>query len=156
MTALMTRLYRDPFFSTFGVMDELLNRMLGNGTWQRTWSPPVDVRELDDHYLVTIDLPGVEPESVSIEVENDVLTVKGERPHVEEGEAFRLERPFGPFVRSLALPKGCDVDGVKADYRNGVVEIRVPKPAAQRARKIQLASGEKKAITEKIAEKLAA
>ncbi|HWQ23412.1 MAG TPA: Hsp20/alpha crystallin family protein [Gaiellaceae bacterium] len=151
MTALATRVLRDPFFSTFGIMDELLNRMLGNGSGQRTWMPAVDVRELDEHYLVTVDLPGVDPDSVSIEVEGDVLTISGERPHVEDGQAYRLERPSGPFVRSLALPKGCDVDNVVADYRNGVVEIRIPKPAEQRPKKIALTTGEKKAITEKIA-----
>lgn len=142
---------RDPF-STFGVFDELMNRMLGNGGGgQRAWAPPVDVRELDEHYLVTIDLPGVDPDTVSIEVENDVLTVTGERQRPDEGQVFRTERPYGPFVRSLALPKGCDLDNVVADYKLGIVEIRVPKPAAQRAKKIPLSAGEQKAITEKVA-----
>lgn len=156
MTALTTHVLRDPFFSTFGIMDELLSRMLGNGSGQRMWTPAMDVRELDEHYVVAFDLPGVDPDSVSIEVENDVLTISGERPRVEEGEAFRRERPYGRFVRSLSLPQGCKVDDVVASYENGVVEIRIPKPAERRPKKIALTTGEKKAITQKIAEKLAA
>jgi len=151
MTPFTSGWLRDPF-STFGFMDELMNRMLGgNGNGQRSWAPPVDVRELDEHYLVTVDLPGIDPDTVSIEVENDVLTVSGERPRSEEGQAYRIERPYGPFVRSLALPKGCDLDNVVADYRHGIVEIRIPKPAQHRPKKIALTSGEQKAITEKVA-----
>ncbi|HXG75009.1 MAG TPA: Hsp20/alpha crystallin family protein [Gaiellaceae bacterium] len=144
---------RDPFFSAFGMIDELLSRMVGNGHVRRAWAPPVDVRELDEHYLVTVDLPGVDPEAVSIEVEGDVLTIAGERPQAGDGDVYRSERPYGRFVRSLALPKGCDVDAVVASYHNGVVEIRVPKPATQRPKKIALTT-EQKAIaqpTEKLA-----
>jgi HSP20 family protein len=141
---------RDPL-TTLGFMDELMNRMLANGSERRSWAPPVDVLEYDEHYLVTIDLPGVDPESVSIEVENDVLTVSGERQRPEQGQIFRSERPVGPFVRSLALPKGCDLENVVADYKLGIVEIRVPKPAERRPRKIALTADEKKAISEKVA-----
>lgn len=148
-TTLMDGWTREPF-STFGFMDELMNRMLASGSEQRSWAPPVDVLEHDEHYLVTIDLPGVDPDTVSIEVENDVLTVSGERQRPEQGQVFRSERPYGPFVRSLALPKGCDLENVVADYRLGIVEIRVPKPAEQCPRKISLTGGSK-AISEKVA-----
>ncbi|HXF97747.1 MAG TPA: Hsp20/alpha crystallin family protein [Gaiellaceae bacterium] len=148
---LATGLIRDPFFSTFAVMDELLNRMLGDGSSRRTWAPALDVRELDDAYVVALDVPGVDPGSISVEVENDVLTVSGERPAPADAQVFRLERPYGRFLRSLALPKGCTVDEIAADYHDGVLEIRIPKPAEQRPKRIAIATGGKKAITEKVA-----
>jgi HSP20 family protein len=145
-------MWRDPSFSSFGVFDNLLGRGFGfAGDGAQTWSPPVDVRETEEHYLVLVDLPGIEPDAVTVEVENDVLTIAGERPQVEGGNVFRLERPYGQFQRSLRLPEGCDVDNVVADFRNGVLELRVPKPAERRPKKIAIAGSEKKELKETVA-----
>jgi HSP20 family protein len=145
---LSARIWRDPFFPSVGVLDDLLGRSLwlaGNGA--QTWSPPVDVRESEEHYHVLVDLPGVDPDAVTVEVEDGVLTIAGERPQLEGG-VFRLERPYGRFRRSLRLPEGCDVDQVVADFRNGVLELRVPKPAERRPKKIAIAGGGKKELHE--------
>ena len=146
-----TRMLRDPFFSSFGVLDDLLGRgfgLAGNGSTQ-TWLPPVDVRETEEHYLILVDLPGIEPDTVMVEIEDNVLTISGERPQDESGTLFRRERPYGEFQRSLRLPEGCDVDNVVADFRNGVLELRVPKPVERRPRKIAIAGNGKKALEEK-------
>jgi HSP20 family protein len=142
MSALAMRLLRDPFFATFGVMDDLLNRTLGvTGNGVRGWSPLVDVRELEDHYLVHADVPGVEPDAVAVEVDNGVLTITGERPQVDGGTVYRLERPYGEFQRSLTLPEGCDPDAITAESTNGVLELRIPKPANRVPRKIAIGGG---------------
>ena len=150
MTAISTGLLRDPFFSTFGVMDDLLSRTFGtagNGN-TNAWSPLVDVRELEDHYLVHVDLPGVEPDTVSVEVEGGVLTITGERPQLDSGTVYRLERPYGQFQRTLTVPEGIDVDAIAADFRNGVLELHIPKPANRVPRKIEISGGGKRKALE--------
>jgi len=88
---------------------------------------------------------------VTVEVENGVLTIAGERPQVEGCNVFRLERPNGHFQRSLRLPEGCDVDNVVADFRDGVLELRVPKPAQRKPKKIAIAGSEKKELRQTVA-----
>ena len=85
-----------------------------------------------EHFVLKADLPGIEQSDVSIELEKNVLTVAGERKteHEEKHEGYyRLERATGSFSRSLTLPEGIDADGVTASFDNGVLEVRIPKPA---------------------------
>ena len=117
---------RDPLFTDFRLMDDLFGRMLGNGNRVTGFVPPLDVRETDDEYLVHVDLPGVKSEDVVIELIDQVLTISGSRAPVE-GEALRVERPSGSFVRRLTLPKGVDSDKFVADYKDGVLTLRIPK-----------------------------
>ena len=132
-------LVRDPFLAApFRLMDEVL-RTGGNGKSVTGFTPALDVRETDEEYRLLFDLPGAKPEDVSIEVNDQILTVSGTRvPSVEPGKAQQIERPFGSFVRNLTLPKGVDSDAITADYAHGVLTLRVPKPAAAKPKKISI------------------
>ena len=140
--------FRDPLFSSpFRLLDDVFR---GFGGWSGSrvtgFTPPLDVRENDEEYLVMVDLPGVKSEDVSIEVNDGVVSISGSRTPVETGDAQLIERPFGSFVRTLTLPKGVDDEKIVAGYRDGVLELHVPKPADQRPTKIAIASGTQKAI----------
>lgn len=143
MTTLMVR---DPFLAApFRLLDELL-RTGGNGSRVTGFTPLLDVRETEDEYLVMADVPGVKSEDVTIEVNEQVLTISGSRVPVETGESQLVERPYGSFVRNLTLPKGVDSDQIKADYTDGVLAVHIPKPAEIRPKKIAIGSGSKKQI----------
>jgi HSP20 family protein len=101
----------------------------------------VDVIDEDDALVIRADVPGLKPEEVKIEVHDDVLTVHGE--HEESSEEknkryVRRERRYGAFTRSMALPHGVDADDIKASSKDGVVEVRVPKPQRTEARSIEV------------------
>jgi HSP20 family protein len=116
----------------------------GNGGARR-WTPAMDLVETDDHFVLRADLPGMTESDVNIELEDNVLTVSGERKaeHEEKREGFyRVERSFGAFSRSLTLPKGIDPEAVTAEFQKGVLEIRVPKPEQRKPRKIAISGRE--------------
>jgi HSP20 family protein len=141
-----TLVLRDPFMAApFRLMDELL-RGNGNGGRPTAFTPLLDVRETDEEYLVMADLPGVKSEDVTIEVNEQVLTVSGSRAPVEAGEAQTLERPYGSFVRSLSLPAGVDSDSIVADYSDGVLTLHIPKPAEAKPKKIAISAGSRNQI----------
>lgn len=137
---------RDPFLAApFRLLDEML-RTSGNGSRVTGFTPLLDVRETDDEYLVMVDLPGVKSEDVTIELNDQVLTISGSRVPVETGQSQLIERPYGSFVRNLTLPKGVDSDQIKADYHDGVLELHIPKPAEIKPKKIAISSGSQKQI----------
>src|SRR5205807_3010750 len=112
-----------------------------NGRTNQAWVPAVDVWETDEEIVYAFDLPGIPEEKISIELEDDALTVSGERERSDEvsGERFyRFERRFGAFSRTIGLPQGTTEAGIKADYRNGVLEIHVRKPEEPKPRRIQV------------------
>ena len=91
----------------------------------------MDLVETGDHYVLRADLPGLSDGDVNIQLEDNVLTISGERntEHEQNEEGYyRLERAFGSFARSLTLPDGVDPDSVQAHFDRGVLEIRIPKP----------------------------
>jgi HSP20 family protein len=107
----------------------------------RRWTPAMDLVETDEHFVLRADLPGMTESDVNIELEDNVLTVSGERKaeHEEKREGFyRVERSFGRFSRALTLPKGVDPEAVTAGFENGVLEVRVPKPEQRKPRKITI------------------
>ena len=113
----------------------------GNGGARR-WSPAMDLVETDEHFVLRADLPGMTEADVNIELEDNVLTVSGERKaeHEEKREGFyRVERAFGTFSRALTLPQGIDPEAVNASFSNGVLEVRVPKPEQSKPRRIEIA-----------------
>ena len=131
---------RDPLLAApFRLMDEIL-RTSGNGQRLTGFTPPLDLRETAEEYWLMFDLPGVKPEDVSIEVNDQVLTISGTRVPVEAGEAQLVERTFGSFVRNLTLPKGVDSDAISADYTHGVLTLKVPKPATSKPKRIPIAT----------------
>src|SRR4051794_23964528 len=102
----------------------------GNATARR-WLPPMDLVETPDHYVLRADLPGLSEADVNVQLEDNVLTISGERTaeHDDRQEGYyRLERAFGTFSRSLTLPDGVDPDSVQAHFDRGVLDIRIPKP----------------------------
>jgi HSP20 family protein len=139
-------LIRDPFLAApFRLMDELM-RSAGNGNRVTGFTPLVDVHETEEEYLVKVDLPGVKADDVNVEVNDNVLTISGSRAADETGQAQLVERPYGSFVRTLTLPQGVDSDSIQAGYQDGVLELRIPKPAEQKPKKITIGGGAKKEI----------
>ena len=115
----------------------------GNGTTRR-WLPAMDLVETADHYLLRADLPGLSDGDVNIQLEDNVLTISGERKaeHDDRQEGYyRLERAFGAFSRSLTLPDGVDPDGVQAHFDRGVLDIRIPKPEQKKPKTVQITLG---------------
>jgi HSP20 family protein len=119
----------------------------GNGGGvARRWVPSMDLVETDDHFVLRADLPGLAEGDVSIEFEDGVLTVAGERKaeHEEKKEGYyRVERSFGQFRRSLTLPEGVDPDGIVATFDKGVLEVRIPKPEQRKPRKVAIQVGDR-------------
>ena len=117
----------------------------GGGTAvRRRWIPAMDVVQTEDHFVLRADLPGLSESDVKIEVEDNVLTVSGERKseHEDKGEGYyRVERASGSFSRSLTLPEGVDADAIQADFTNGVLEVQIPKPEQHKPRKVQISLG---------------
>ncbi len=113
----------------------------GGGGTARRWVPPMDLVETDDHFVLRADLPGLDEGDVTIEVNDNVLTVSGERRYEHEAKKdgfYRLERGSGSFSRALTLPDGVDAEAIAATFDKGVLEVRVPKPAQKRPRKIEI------------------
>jgi HSP20 family protein len=126
----------------------------GNGQ-QRTWVPAVDVWETDREVVYAFDVPGIPEDKISVELEDDALTVSGERERTKEisdERFYRFERRFGSFSRTIGLPQNVTDDQIKADYRDGVLEVRVAKPETPKPRRIQIGGGESATIEGKAKE----
>jgi HSP20 family protein len=124
----------------------------GNGeSATRRWIPAMDLVETEDHFVLKADLPGLSEGDVSLEVEDNVLTVSGERKaeHEDKREGYvRVERAYGAFRRSLTLPEGIDPEGVSASFDNGVLEVRIPKPEERKPRRVAIQVGDRPAAIE--------
>jgi HSP20 family protein len=110
----------------------------------RRWIPAMDVTETDEQYVLRADLPGLSEDDVNVELDDNVLTISGERKseHEQRSQGFyRVERASGSFSRSLTLPEGVDADSIEATFENGVLEVRVPKPEQPKPRKVQISVG---------------
>ena len=104
------------------------------------WVPAMDLVEAEDHFVLRADLPGLGEDDVSIEIQDNALTISGERKSEHEERQrgwFRVERSFGRFSRSLSLPEGVDADGVSAHFDKGVLEVRIPKPEERKPRRVE-------------------
>ncbi len=131
-------------FSDFAELRHRLDqafRDLSEGAQRGGWSPSVDVVKKDDHLVLRADLPGIKPEEVKIEVEDDVLTVSGE--HREEKEEkkehyMRRERRYGSFSRSMVLPQGVKADDIEAKCEDGVLEVTIPTAKAEEKQKVEI------------------
>ena len=105
------------------------------------WNPVVDVYDNDDSVVIKAELPGIEKEDIEIDVKDRVLTLKGERSsenEVKDDNYYRRERCFGKFERSFTLPADVDPDKIKADYKDGVLKIDIPKPEEKKPRQITI------------------
>jgi HSP20 family protein len=133
----------EPFAHEF---DRLFTRLFDQpgGSPQR-WVPAMDLTEADDHFVLKADLPGLNDEDVSIEVQDDTLTISGERSaeHIQREKGWhRIERSFGRFSRALALPDGVNPDGVTAEFDRGVLTVLIPKPEERQPRRISIGVGQ--------------
>jgi HSP20 family protein len=146
----MTTLVRwDPFREAAAVQNEvsrLMNGLFeGNGRATQAWVPTLDVWERDDELVYAFDLPGVPQDKLSVEIEDGTLTVSAEREQsteVSQERYHRFERRFGTFTRTVGLPQGITEDAIKASYKDGVLEIHVPKPEQVKPKKIQVEGAE--------------
>jgi len=105
------------------------------------WSPVVDIHEAKDSILLQVELPGVKQEDIQVSIEDDTLTLKGERKReteVKEDQYHRVERSYGRFERSILLPSVVDSGRVKATYRDGVLEIQLPKKEEAKPKEIKV------------------
>jgi HSP20 family protein len=120
------------------------------GTAPRRWIPAMDLVENDTQYVLRADLPGVSLDDVAIEIENDVLTISGERRSEREeryeGGYRRVERASGSFVRSVTLPTGVDAEKIEAAFADGVLEVAVPKPAQSRPHRVTITAAAPRTI----------
>ena len=132
-------------------VQSLMSQFFGDrewGTWPSfrseglaNWTPAVDVREGNESFVFTADLPGLDKGDVDVTFEDKVLTISGDRALDESddsGPIRRLERRYGKFSRSFSLPGQVDADQVEGSFSNGVLTVRVPKAEAAKARKIKL------------------
>ena len=122
-----------------------LNRLFASGGVSG-FMPPADVIVGPEDVTVHMDVPGVRSENLEIELENDVLTVRGERryPYGEQDDRTwrRLERSFGSFERDLRVPRGLDPDAIEASLADGVLTLRIPKPEPLKPRRVEIRSGQ--------------
>ena len=111
------------------------------GLLEGEWAPSIDVAETEDEITVTAELPGVKQEEVDITIADDVLTLKGEKKEekeVKEKNYHRIERSYGSFQRSIALPTGVQADKAKATYKAGILKITVPKVEEAKPKQIKI------------------
>lgn len=105
------------------------------------WAPRVDIREEDQRFVILADIPGVDPKEIEVSMDKGVLSIRGERKSEtteENGKLKRVERSYGSFFRSFALPDSADADGISAAGKHGVLEISIPKKAQTTPRKIEV------------------
>src|SRR6202008_4807090 len=126
----------DPF-REFAALQDRMNRMFGNvylrdedTSFRGNWAPPVDIYETENHDLVVrAELPGLTREEIEVTVENNTLILKGDKKfdqQVKEENYRRIERTYGAFHRSFTLPTTVDTSKVSADFRNGVLTVKLP------------------------------
>ncbi len=124
----------------------------GGAVAPRRWVPAMDLVEDGDHYVLRADLPGVREDDVKIELDDNVLTVSGERKsqHDEQRDGYRrIERSYGSFSRSLTVPDGIDPERIEASFDGGVLEVRVPKPERAKPRRVAISVGAKSGAGER-------
>jgi len=106
-----------------------------------TWAPAVDIYEGENELVVKADLPDVKPEDLDIRVENNILTIRGERKFekkAEEKNYLRVERAYGSFARSFSLANTVNTEAIKADYKDGVLTLNVPKREEAKPKQIKV------------------
>ena len=138
---------RDPFRDIQSEVNRLFDNVLGRptatstGAGGRVWMPVVDMYETSDDLLLNFELPGVREKDISLSITGDVLTVKGERQfnqHVNDENYLHMERAYGKFERSIRLPVPVQAGRVKATYRDGMLEVTLPKAEEVRPKEIKI------------------
>jgi HSP20 family protein len=110
-----------------------------------SWAPAVDIFETENELVVKADLPDVQEKDIDVRVENNTLTIRGERKfnnEVHEDNYLRVERAYGTFTRSFSLPNTVNTEGIRAEYRNGVLSVRMPKREETKPKQIKISVSE--------------
>jgi len=137
----MSLTHFDPL-ANIRLFEDAFNRMLGEPQTSRPWSPAVDVYETENELVLKADLPEVDQKNIDVRVENQTLTIAGERKFEKKDSSqgyHRLERQYGSFVRSFAVPNMFDTDNIAAEFHNGVLTVTLPKKEAAKPRQIKVA-----------------
>ena len=135
------------------VLQDRMNRLFEDATQRRNqaeaagddferadWTPAADIYEIESGFLLALDLPGIDRDALEIDVEDNRLIVKGTRM-IEESRQYRTERPRGKFLRTFSVPGSVDQGKIGAEYRDGVLQIRLPKRSEQKPKKIDIKIG---------------
>jgi HSP20 family protein len=139
----------NPLFADLAATRDRFNRLFGRDDFWDTegvttggeWAPVVDIIENDSTLTVKAELPGIEAKDVAVTIDNNVLTLKGERhieKEVKKENYHRMERAYGTFARSFALPAFVDAENVKAEFKNGLLIVTVPKKANAKTRAVEV------------------
>jgi len=122
----------EPFFNRFQFVED--------APASASWAPPVDVAEEGDKILVKVEVPGVDQKDLKVNFEDTTLTVSGERVFEKKDDRnyHRIERTYGSFVRTFTLPRSIDASAIVANYRNGVLEIEIPKREEAKPKQIAI------------------
>jgi HSP20 family protein len=128
-------------FTGLRMFEDTVNRLLNEPASTRPWAPPVDIMESENELVIKADLPEIDLKDVDIRLENNQLSLKGERKFEskkENGGYHRIERSYGSFVRYFTLPNTVDTEKVNASYRDGVLTIVIPKKEAAKPRQVKV------------------
>ena len=125
------RMFDDPFFRIGKLDDDSMGM----------WNPKVDLYEKDDNFVIKAELPGVVKKDITIDLKDRILTLSGERSYdndVKEENYYRRERSYGKFQRAFTLPADVDSDKIKAEFKDGVLQVEVPKPEEQKPKQVTI------------------
>ena len=106
-----------------------------------TWAPAVDIQETENELVLKADLPGIEEKDIDVRIENNTLTIRGERKfekQVNEDNYLRVERSYGSFSRSFSLPNTINTEAIHAEYKNGVLTVQMPKRAESKPKQVKV------------------
>jgi HSP20 family protein len=144
-----TRRTPESFHTGLSRLNSILGEAFGgwptdNDAITSAWMPPCDVFEDKDSVRIIMEVPGVKPEDVKLSLENNMLTIRGEKKQIAEEKADRVhryERSYGTFERAFALPSSVDVEKIDARYDNGILTVTLPKAERARPRQIEVKTG---------------
>jgi len=137
----MSVTHSDPL-ANFRVFEDAFTRLLSEPRTGRPWSPAVDIFETENELVLKADLPEVPLQDINVHVENQTLTLSGERKFVSEDTSkgfHRIERSYGQFTRSFTVPATVDAEKVSAEYHDGVLTVKLPKKEAAKPRQVKIA-----------------
>ena|SRR5690348_15443475 len=144
----MTTITRWGRVPTFNTLQEQMNKLFessfqnqGDNSAITGWAPSVDIYETENELVLKADLPGINEKDIDIRVENNMLTLRGERQFektVKEDNYLRVERNYGSFSRTFGLPNTVNTEGVSAEYKNGVLTVQLPKRAESKPKQIKV------------------
>ena len=136
-------------FGGLTALQDQVNRVLGGGLLRgrtgkadlATWAPAVDIYEGQNELVAKVDLPGVEEKDIDIRLENNTLTIRGDRKFeksVDEDNYLRVERAYGSFTRTFSLPNTVNAEGINASYNNGVLTVHMPKREESKPKQVKI------------------